>query len=129
MEVYNNGGAADDEGINPSDDIYIACTSGISTASCTPAVLGPPDFLTWSFQMHVASFPSVLNGADIPAHPTTWQQLTSEGVLSVSFNDTIVRGFYGFSAKPISFRETPEPGFYSNVLFWIAVLLAPRRFL
>jgi hypothetical protein len=109
IEVYNNSYGIDDEGINPSDDIYIGCAAGINTPSCVPAVLTTPDQLKWSFQMIIGGNPSVLDGADIPAVATIWQELSSEGSLVVLFTDNAALKSYGFRASPRHFNNIPEP--------------------
>lgn len=122
IEVYNDNVGIDDRGINPSDDIYIGCSP---TPSCAPALVSP-SALYWSFQMILGSPPSVLDGPDIPSDPSTWQQLTAEGSLNVTFIDSIAHKSYGFLATPQTFRAIPEPSCTSLLIFCGMSLLFAR---
>lgn len=103
ISVHNNIPLIDD---NPLLTDTISLGSAFFVADTTPGNTGPP--IEWSFLIGLIGESSILDGADIPQVPTSWEQFMYQRSLIVSFPQD-ASGAFGFGATLTSFSLVPEP--------------------
>ena len=107
IEVFND--RISDDAPDPTDIINIGCSFLGGGTECAPATVSPGDPVEWSFGIAMFGGATVLDGADIPSNPLTWQQLVSDNTTLVSFKHPVTAWSYGFLATIDSIHDVPEP--------------------
>ena len=107
IEVFND--RISDDAPDPTDIINTGCSFLGGGTECAPATVSPGDPVEWSFGIAMFGGATVLDGADIPSNPLTWQQLVSDNTTLVSFRHPVTGWSYGFLATIDSIHDVPEP--------------------
>jgi hypothetical protein len=105
VQVLND--AVSDDAPQPADEIRLGCSYFGGGVTCDPANVSPNDPIEWAFGVAMSGDSDVLNGADLPANASVWQQLSAE--ILVSLRDRNANRFYGFLATIESIQQAPEP--------------------
>jgi hypothetical protein len=130
-DVQVSNDSVSDESPEPTDEISLGCSYFGGGVTCDPANISPHDPREWAFGIATFGHSTLLDGADLPANPSVWQQMSGE--ILVSIRDRNADQFYGFLATLTSIREIPEPNsswFFAigtTFLFFTGVARHTRR--
>lgn len=125
IEVFND--RVLDDAPEPTDVINIGCSFLGGGAECNPATVSAGEPIEWSFGIAMFGESAVLDGADIPADPLTWQELVPDNTMLVSFKHPVTGWSFGFLAAVKSFREVPEPTTCVPIALSIMFIFGSRR--
>lgn len=104
-------------GIDSPD--YDSIQFGCNLTACNPATVQGTDGLLAAIEASLYGSTSVLDGADIPADLTQWQQLSGEIIVDMQNNTD----YYGFLASITSFNLVAAPEPTSAALFAIVAMI------
>ncbi len=121
IEVYNDTRVHEEPPI-PLDTISMG--RSFFAADETQSNSGTP--IGYAFQVGLIGESTVLDGADIPTNPMTWQQFNYAHFLYVYLLDPINPGVYGFEATVDSFQTVPEPTAWHLAAYGAGVLFIVR---
>jgi hypothetical protein len=128
LRVRNNS-PMDDAPDQFTDDIWLGCSSSLF-ATCSPQSVPNTTDINWRFTLPLFGDGSVLDGADIPADPSVWNQLTP-GYISLAFQETGVADVLRIVVKVDRFSVVPEPtsSMLAMAIFFRCVFIrhCPRR--
>jgi hypothetical protein len=116
---------SDEQGF--TDRILLGCSSNVAGAECMPSTVST-ESLAWSFQLSLSGNSMLLNGADVPADPSVWQQLIFDESFGVTFLDNNAGRSYGFIASPQSIEAVPELYGCAHIIIGISILYCRIRF-
>jgi hypothetical protein len=127
VEVGNDVFAIDADA--PYDHISLGCTPSGFRVACIPANVAPEEEMKWAFSIALYGKASVLDGADVPGDPLTWQQFVGDNTMLVSYMDPALGWSYGFLATVRNFRVVPEPNTCVSLALPAALFLWSRSVL
>jgi hypothetical protein len=122
VQVLND--SISDDAPDPADVIRVGCSYFGGGSACIPATVSPNDPIEWAFGIAMSGDSTVLDGADLPANPSVWQQMPAE--ILISLRDRNAGQFYGLLAAVESIRFVPEPISLSFVVVGISFLFFVR---
>ncbi len=109
------------------DELYLACSFG-GAASCAPPEISDVSIMQWGFALTLLGDSTILDGADIPADPVTWNRFDSRSISLIFKNEGIDVAIV--VADVSLFAVVPEPStmFLLGACCALGVLHARRRF-